>query len=277
MTRMSHAIYNNQKNNPVCAIDIDSEYHMYEDNRDRFNCIFCDVQIQFSRGKDHNDPHFKNWPLTNHKSFCIVPNIERQKEKYSNPGDIELLVSTILPRAQRLNDSRNKIEINRLNKAKVYEGKRSKKFIYGLVNLLDNKNHYKLKNEYKSLELLIEDGTKIMLKDLFGTQDEIIERVSTANENRIICILKGNTRKAQKIKNSIKIPLTKGKNPLYKNSKDFSLFIKWDYVEKNKDFIKDIENALIVCYGEAVINDYGTEIEVFSIKNQIVVLRKYDK
>jgi len=275
MTRMSHAIFNKEKINPVCALDIDNEYHKYEDRRDKFTCIFCDVQVQFSRGKDHNDPHFKNWPLKNHKSFCAIPFIERQKDNHDNTGEIELLVSTILPRAQRLNDDKSSIEINRLKKAKVYGGKRSKKFIYNLINLLDSKNYYKLKSEYESLELLIEDGNKIMLKDLFGSQDEIIQRINDSNGDRVICILRGNTRKAQTIKSSIKIPFTKGKNAQYKNTQDLSLFIRWDYVDKNKEFINSIENALIICYGEAVTNEYGTEIEIFSIKNQIVVLRKY--
>lgn len=224
MTRMSHAIFNKDKDNPVCALDIDNEYHRYEDKRDKFTCIFCDVQVQFSRGKDHNDPHFKNWPLINHKSSCIVPIIERQKDNHDNAGEIEFLVSTVLPRAQRLNLDKKSIDINRIKKTKVYGGKRSKKFMYNLINLLDNKNYYKLKSQYENLQLLIEDGSKILLGDLIGTQDEIVHRINNSKDNSVICILRGNTRKAQMIKNNIKIPLTKGNNPQYKNSQDFSLF-----------------------------------------------------
>lgn len=180
------------------------------------------------------------------------------------------MVSTILPRAQRLKDDKTNIEVNKSKKAKIYGGKRSKKFIYDLSNLLDSRNYYELKAEYENLELLIEDGNKIRLKDLFGTQDEVIQRINNSNEDRVICILKGNTRRAQKIKNNIKIPLTKGNNDKYKNTQDFSLFIRWDYVEKNKELISSIENSLIICYGEAVTNEYGTEIEVFLLKIKLL-------
>lgn len=124
--------------------------------------------------------------------------------------------------------------------------------------------------------MLTEDGNLIKLKNLVGSQDEIIERIDNTTGGSFICILRGNTGKARAVKNNIVIPLTKGKNPAYKNTKDFSLFIRWDYVEKNKEFIESIENALIICYGEAKTNEYGTELEVFSIKNQIEVLKKYD-
>ncbi|MFK4474905.1 hypothetical protein ABH897_004673 [Paenibacillus sp. RC73] len=276
MTRMSHAIFNKQTDNLVCALDVDSEYYKYQDKRDKFSCKFCGVQVQFTRGKDHKDPHFKNWPLINHLSECAIPNIEKQKEKFENYGEIEQLVSTILPRSQRLKDDKTTININRVNRAKEFGGRRSRKFIYSLVNLLDSRNYFNLKKDYEELELLIEDGNIIKLRELMGSQDEIIQRIDATNGEGLICILRGNTRKAKTIKNNIVIPLTRGNNPAYKNTKDFSLFIRWDYVEKNKEFIESIENALVICYGEAKTNQYGTELEIFSIKSQIVVLKKYD-
>ncbi|WP_042201257.1 hypothetical protein [Paenibacillus camerounensis] len=275
MSRMSHAIYFNRKQTYLCALDVDGEFHKYEKTRDKFTCIFCGVKVQFSRGKEHNDPHFKNWPLTSHKNNCVIPIIESQKEKHENVGEVELLVSTILPRAKRLNSNQTNLSVNRSKKARVFAGKRSKKFIYSLINLLDNKNYFKIKPEFEELQLLIEDGSTIKLKELIGSQDEIIERIEQSQEKRAICILRGNTRSAQIIKNNIKIPLTKGNNPIYKNTNDFSLFISWDYAEKNKEFIKSIENSLIVCYGEATTNEFGTQIEVYSIKNQITLLKKY--
>lgn len=30
----------------------------YKKDRDKFNCIFCGVQVKFTRKKDHSDPHF---------------------------------------------------------------------------------------------------------------------------------------------------------------------------------------------------------------------------
>ncbi|MFE4573104.1 hypothetical protein [Paenibacillus chitinolyticus] len=275
MTRVSHAYFNNNKRDPVCALDVDTEYHKYKDKTDRFGCMFCGVKVQFTRGKEHNDPHFKNWPLIRHKSSCDIPNIERQKENYDNDGEIELLVSTILPRAKRLEKTKKAINVNRSNKAKIYGGRRSKKFIYNIVNLLCKQNLYQLKPEYEDLELLIEDGSRIKLKELLGTQDEIIKRINESEEKRVTCILRGNTRKAQMVKNNIKIPLTIGNNPSYKNTQNFSLFIRWDYVDKNKEFIESIENSLILCYGEALTNEFGTEMEIFSVRHQVVVLKKY--
>lgn len=193
----------------------------------------------------------------------------------SDSNEIELLFSTILPWAKRLKDNSNDLKVNRSTKARTYGGKITRKFIYNIRNLLDSEKLYKLKKEYENIEILVEDKSTVKLKDLIGTQDEIIHRIKESENNNVLCILKGSTLKAQKIKNNVKIPLSVGTNPLYKNSMPFSLFIRWDYLNKNIDFIRSIENALIICYGEAIVNEYGIEIEIYSIENQIVVLRKH--
>lgn len=273
MSRMSHARFNDSE--PICAIEVDDDFDSYEEKRDQFNCIFCGVQVQFSRGKDHNDPHFKNWPLKEHASTCIIPKIEKQRENFPDNSDVEILISTILPRAKRLNVSNHKIEINRATKARLFGGTRSKQFIYTLRNLLDERNLYNLKKEYANLEMMVEDGTTIKLVDLIGTQDAIIDRIGLEYNEHIFCLLKGTTKKAIKVGNNIKIPFTIGKNPKYKNRKGFSLFISWDYKEKNLKLINQIENCLVICYGESVRNEFGYEMEMFSIKHQIVILKKF--
>lgn len=272
---MSHAKFKGAED--ICAIEVDDNFNCYEKERDKFSCIFCGVKVQFSRGKNHDDPHFKNWPLTDHKSDCGDSLLKKQLERYPNEGEVETLVSTILPRAQRLNTFTHNMEIVRGNKAKVFGGRRTKQYIYTLSNLLDERNFYNIKADYNDLEFIIEDGTRIKLVDLFGTQDEIINRMQALNEDSRICVLKGTTKTVIHAKNNIIIPLTKGNKPNYKNTKDFSLFIKWDYRDKNIDFLSQIENSLIVCYGEATNTDYGYQMEIFSIKHQVVILKRFNK
>ncbi|MBU3200614.1 hypothetical protein LL037_21050 [Clostridium estertheticum] len=275
MSRMSHAKYRNFEE-PVSAIDIDENYNSYnEEERKHFKCIFCNSQVQFSRGKSHDDPHFKNWPNMNHKDSCIVQNAENQKYTFKGDVDLEVLVSTILPRSMRLNSSSTTTYVSRGKRAKRFGGKTTQKFIYQIKNLLDPKNKFNIKTEYKELKLLVEDGTQVSIKDIIKTQDEIIDIIDQKDCNEIICILRGTISKPLKRGTNYVIPMTKGNNSEYKNSKSFNLFINYEYVQKNVNSLDKIKDSLIICYGIAEKTQYGYQMELFSIKNQVELLRKF--
>lgn len=272
---MSHARYRNLEE-PVSAIEIDENYDSYTDeDRRHFKCIFCNSRVQFSRGKSHDDPHFKNWPNTNHKNDCCVPNAEKQKNTFKGDIDLEVLVSTILPRSMRLNHPQTSPSVSRDKRAKTYGGKTIQKFIYQIKNLLDSKNKFNIKPEYEDLKLLVEDGTQISIKDIIKTQDEIIDIIDQNGGNEAICIIKGTISKLIEKDGNYIIPMTKGKNPEYKNSKNFNLFINYKYVEKNANSLDKIKNSLIICYGIAEKTQYGYQMELYSIKNQVEVLMHF--
>lgn len=275
MSRMSHARYRNFEDH-VSAIEIDENYDSYnEEDRRQFKCIFCNSQVQFSRGKSHDDPHFKNWPNTNHKDGCCVPNAEKQRNTFSKDVDLEVLVSTILPRSMRLDTHNTPPSVSRGKRAKRFGGKTTKKFIYEIKNLLDSKNKFNIRPEYEDLKLLVEDGTQVSIKDMIKTQDEIIDIIDQNNDNEVICILRGTTSRTSKRGSNYVIPMTKGKNPEYKNSKNFNLFISYEYVEKNTNLLDKIKNSLIICYGIAEKTEYGYQMELYSIKNQVEILKQF--
>jgi len=277
VSRMSHARYRNFED-PVSAIEIDENYNSYnEEDRRQFKCIFCNSQVQFSRGKSHDDPHFKNWPNTNHKDGCCVPNAEKQRNTFSGDVDLEVLVSTILPRSMRLDTPNTPPSVSRGKRAKRFGGKTTQKFIYQIKNLLDSKNKFNIKPEYEDLKLLVEDGKQVSIKDIIKTQDEIIDIIDQSNGNEVICILRGNTSRPYKRGSNYVIPMTKGKNPEYKNSKSFNLFISYEYVEKNTNLVDEIKNSLIICYGIAEKTEYGYQMELYSIKNQVEILKQFKK
>lgn len=275
MSRMSHVRYRNFED-PVSAIEIDENYDSYnEEDRRQFKCIFCNSQVQFSRGKSHDDPHFKNWPNTNHKDGCGVPNAEKQRNTFSRDVDLEVIVSTILPRSMRLDTHNASPSVSRVKRAKRFGGKTTRKFIYQIKNLLDSKNKFNIKPEYEDLKLLVEDGTQVSIKDIMKTQDEIIDIIDQNNDNEVICILRGTTSRPSKRGSNYVIPMTKGKNPEYKNSKNFNLFISYEYVEKNTNLLDKIKNSLIICYGIAEKTEYGYQMELYSIKNQVEILKQF--
>lgn len=277
MSRMSHAKYRDIEE-PVSAIEIDENYDLYTDeDRKHFKCIFCNSKVQFSRGKSHDDPHFKNWPNMNHDYSCCVPNVENQKEKFKDDINLEVLVSTILQRSRRLDHPNIPPSVSRGDKAKRFAGKTTRKFIYQIRNLLDSKKRFSIKPKYEDLELLVEDGTRVSIKDLIKTQDEIIDIIDQNNGNEVICILRGTVGKPIEKWGNYIIPMTKGENPEYKNSKDFRLFINREYVEKNISLLNEIKDSLIISYGIAEKTQYGYQMELYSIKNQVEVLMRFKR
>jgi hypothetical protein len=254
MARINSALYNNDI---IDAFEVDDNYDYYK--RDMFKCPDCDVKIQFNRGINKNDPHFKNWPNIEHTGNCGIA-LHYNKFKVTDNENIDTIISTILPRSTRLKT------INHANKKEIiikrYFGNRSKKFL----NALNSLN----KNEIENLSLRTEDGITIKLMEMILRQDEIIERLEN-NDTHFICILKGYTTKVIEIKGNIKIPLTYNGN--YGNKNKFDLFIPYSYKEKNKGLINNIENKLIYCYGFAEKNQYGSKMDIYSITHQIVIIK----
>lgn len=257
MARMNSAKYGEDI---VDAFEVDDQYDSF--NRRDFKCLHCSIQIQYSRGIDEQDPHFKNWPNVQHLASCLAHDLLKQLEGRNDRSRLEALVCTILPRAQRLRlpeDERERIvRISRLY------GKRSRKFLAALSTLNNN--------DLNELKLLAEDGQYYRIRDLIMTQDEIIEQLN-AEDGPFICILKGVTSKIQAIGNNINILMTT--NGKYKNTQAFSLFIPASYTERNHDQIAELEQSLIYCYGVPVQNQYGYKMDLYSITHQVVILRRF--
>ncbi|GKX28084.1 hypothetical protein SH1V18_05640 [Vallitalea longa] len=275
MSRMTHARYRNETE-PISAFDVDDNYDLYsEEDRREFRCIFCDSQIQFSRGKAHDDPHFKNWPLKEHGENCKVPNSIKQLEGKKNEVELQTLVSTILPRAMRPSVSISPGAKTHKDKAKRYVGKQTRKFIYDLKNVLDSKNRFAVDEEYKDLTFLTEANDEVKIEDIIMTQDKIINALDSNGGQGFICILKGTVSKVKEAKGSYIVDMTKSKNGIYGNSKGFKLYMPYDFVSKNESKMNSIKNSLIICYGIASKTDYGYQMDLYSIKNQVAVLMTF--
>ncbi|KGK29176.1 MULTISPECIES: hypothetical protein [unclassified Cellulophaga] len=242
----------------IDAYEVDDQYDSFK--KDKFKCPECNVQIQFNRGINAIDPHFKNWPKKSHLSNCEILKIHKQHNKGNN-NDIEVLISTILPRAERL-QKLNSIE--KIRKARNrYFGKRSKQFLNSLTSI-----SYE---ELKNLTIRTENKTTVKIIDLIMRQDEIINKLNS-NDESFVCILKGYTTKAVEIGENIKIPMTFGGK--YGNSQKFDLFIPSSYKSKNDKNINKIENKLIYCYGLPEKNEYGSKIDLFSITHQVAIIER---
>ena len=257
MARINSALYFNEN---VDAFEVDDNYSKYEKDTDKFKCPECHVKIQFNRGIDYQDPHFKNWPKIKHLENCEINVNYKRFTKYDNQN-VEIIISTILPRAKRLTIIKNKFPSKIL--IKRYFGKRSKKFLSAL-NMLS-------KEEINEITLRTEDGKTIKLNDIILRQDEIIEKIEN-EKTEFICVLKGYTIKKIDIKGSIKIPLTYNGN--YKNKNKFDLFIPASFNIKNEEYLANIENKLIYCYGVPEKNKFGYKMNIYSIEHQILILEK---
>lgn len=258
MARINSAIYNKQSES-VDAFEVDDHLGRYDNHR--FTCIFCGVKIQFNRGINQSDPHFKNWPNMSHSSTCKLLEIYAQIQTETNSGSVESMISTILPRAKELRLPTDE-NLKRRRIQKLYS-KRSKKFLNALATISPR--------EMQTLRVLTEDGAYVFLKDLIKTQDEIILELNRGSE--FICVLKGATGKAQPVASSFKLPLTVGSK--HGNTQKFELFIPASFVEKNRGDIESMENALILCYGVPVKNNFGCKMDLYSITHQVSVIKKF--
>lgn len=275
MSRMSHAKYRNEKE-PLDAFVVDENYDLYSaEDRKQFRCFFCNSQIQFSRGKSHDDPHFKNWPLTNHKDYCKVPNAIKQLEGTKNEIELETLVSTILHRSKRSIKASVPTAGTRKGNEKKYAGKQTRKFIYDIKKILDPANKFNVLKDYRELKLLTEDNDEVYIKDIILSQDEIIDVLDSNEYESFICILKATVSKITDINGSYIYDMTKSKKGIYGNTKDFKLYMHYDFVEKNRKIVDSIKKSLIVCYGIASKTDYGYQMELYSIKNQVAILKTF--
>jgi len=255
MARMDSALYYGESIN---AFEVDDNYNNYD--RDKFKCLECHVKIQYNRGIDGKDPHFKNWKNIDHSNNCGISSNYSRFIKKENPN-VEIIISTILPRAKRLFIIDNKFPCEKT--IKQYYGKSTKKFLAAL-NMLDD-------IELNELSLRTEDQKTIKLNEIVLRQDEIIEKMEK-EKKEFICVLNGFTNKSFELKGSIKIPLTYNGN--YKNKNKFDLFIPASFVTKNKAYLANIENKLIYCYGIPEKNQFGYKMNIYSIEHQILILEK---
>lgn len=255
MARINLSKYENEI---ISAYEVDDNYAYYK--RDRFKCLECGVKIEFNRGINALDPHFKNWKKIDHLPTCEIANLYNRQNTSKN-NNIKILISTILPRAERLKNLNTVKKIKKMQNR--YFGKSSKRFLNALSAL----------NEEELSELMIrtEDNTTVRIKDLILRQDQIIEKLELDKE-AFVCILMGHTTKVIKVGQSLKIPMTYGGR--YGNKQKFDLFIPASYISKNEKQISTIENKLIYCFGLPKINEYGAKIDLFSITHQIVIIKK---
>lgn len=258
MARINSAKYGAET---IDAFEVDDDYENFD--REKFVCPECYVKIQFNRGINQLDPHFKNWPKIEHEKNCEILRIDNLHATHDNVH-VQILTSTILPRAERLrNFSSPAIKQRIVNR---YLGKRSQKFLNSLLSLD--------KKDFNGLYIRTEDRKTILLSELIKRQDEIIEKLDTEKEP-FICVLKGVLTRRTYIGQNIKIPLTYGGN--YKNKNKFDIFIPSSFREKNIDKLLEIENSLVYCYGLAEKNQYGYKMDLYSIAHQVVSIKKLDK
>ena len=163
------------------------------------------------------------------------------------------------------------------NNEKKYGGKQTQKFLYDIRKILDPHKKFDILEEYKELKLLTEDNKEVYIKDIILTQDEIID-VLDSNENKsFVCILKATVSNIKELKGSYIYNMNKSEKGTYGNTKDFKLYMHYDFVQKNKKIINSIKKSLIICYEIASNTDYGYQMDLYAIKNQVAVLMSLKK
>ena len=244
----------------VDAITIDD--HIDDYDKSNFVCQHCGCKLEYNRGINAKDPHFKNGKLITHKDNCAFNSNYLKMKKLSLDTQLEYLIATILPRSKRLNIHAKKV--SELFKRHIL-GRQTKKFVSSLSCLY--KNNTELLNQ---VTLVTENGEKVFIKDIIKRQDEICDELDKSDiEIRILHGVIGWTRET---KGGIKVELTIGK---YKNSKSFYLFIPNQYIEKNKKY-EDLKGKRILCYGVPVKNEYGCKMDLLSITHQIYVIQDFN-
>jgi len=255
MARIKSAKYEDKIIN---AFEVDDDYDNYLTNG--FKCPKCLVKVAFNRGINYKDPHFKNWPKVKHLANCGTPKLH-ELNVYKDNGNADIVISTILPRADRFNNLDSVEKIRKF--IKRYFGERSRKFLNSLSSLSAD--------EIQNLELQTEDKKTVRVVDLIMRQDSIIDKLDSVDDS-FVCILKGFTSKPIRIGNNVKIPMTFGGK--YGNRKQFDLFVPASYYVKNEKKIDKIINKLIYCYGIPKKNKYGYKMDLYSITHQVKILEK---
>jgi len=255
MARINSAKYENEI---IDALDVDDDYDLFLTYK--FKCPECLVKVAFNRGINYKDPHFKNWPKVKHLANCEIFRLHELNNHKDN-GNVDIVISTILPRADR---NKNLDSVEKIRKTiKRYFGERSRRFLNSLVSLSPD--------EIQNLELRTEDKKTVRVVDLIMRQDSIIDRLDSVDDS-FVCIAKGFTSKPIRIGDNIKIPMTFGGK--YGNSKQFDLFVPASYYVKNENKIDKIINKLIYCYGIPEKNKYGYKMDLYSITHQVIILEK---
>lgn len=249
MARINSALY---KNEIIDAFEVDDNYNTID--RREFKCPDCRVKVAFNRGINELDPHFKNWPNTLHQIDCEIEAIQSIHKKNDN-HQVQVLTSTILPRAERLKKIDSSSDKQKI--IKRYFGKTSQKFLSAISSIPQS--------ELKTISIRTEDRKTIPVTELIKRQDEIIDKLERDKES-FVCIIKGFLTKKIEVGHSIKIPFTHGGK--YGNKKEFDLFLPASFKNKNFEKLGDIENSLIYCYGLAEKNDYGYKMDLYSVTHQ---------
>lgn len=247
----------------VTAEAVDDEYDRFIDNGNNhnFTCIFCDAKMCFSRGIDEKDPHFRNWQHTPHAPDC-KHDITYNKRRAFGTGAVEILKSTILPRAARLIAPMNE-QHNRVIRRRFF-GRDSKRFIAAVSQLIKEKKFAE--------SILVEDGTETTVGELLVRQDDICQRLEQ-DASPHICIVRGFISKVIELPSgSTKVLLTHHEKAKYGNTKPFYLFMPKSMVDKNKRLLAAIEQKQMLCYGVAEGSQYGPKMDLLSINHQMHLL-----
>ncbi|MDM1086713.1 hypothetical protein [Myroides odoratimimus] len=266
MARTNYAIY--KKEEKVESDFVESNFDDFDKNK--FTCCFCGVKVGFTKGISTTGPYFKNWRNIPHTSACLlIKNIQvylatKEDKDYKLKASEELILSTILPRAQRLfiEDKKSfkfKRVINHL------QSKRTQLFM-SAINQLNN-------HDLECLNVVTEDNEILKLKDLILSQDAIVDKLEKEEETSFIRVLKAVVSRVEKVGKNYKVIMTKGER--YQNKKDFYLFVPQSYVEKNEKHLEKLPGTLIYCYGIVEKNEFGCKMDLYSFYHQIAIHRKF--
>ncbi|MEK6495253.1 hypothetical protein [Myroides odoratimimus] len=262
MARTNFAIYDNDSKVESYYIEHNAE----EFDLTKFSCCFCGVKIGYTRGTTGTGPYFKNWKNIDHTNNCLLTqSVEsyletRQDKDYILNQEEELILSTILPRAQRL----------------FLEDKKSTKFKRIINHLQSNRTRLFMSainqlnpGDFDSFNFVTEDNEILKLKDLILPQDSIVDKLEKEAQTSFIRVLKATVSRIEKVGENYKVIMTKGGK--YQNTKDFYLFVPQSYVAKNEKKLQELKGALIYCYGIAEMNQYGCKMDLYSISHQIAI------
>lgn len=260
----------------VNADEIDDDLRDRYD-RKQFRCTSCGSKLEFNRGIDKNDPHFKNGKGVVHLSSCFyLNNYNDVTRKFPNlKSQVDVLTSIIIPRAKRIADISKVNDPEKRNKllSKIYS-KQTKKFLYAINELI-------ISNQVNSeITICTENNERVSVRELIKTQDAICALLDDHKEG-FTCIVKGViSKKISTLSDgSYKLYLTHNtENAKYGNKRQFYLFIPKTYVEKNNiDNIRNLTGCLIYCYGHPErTENYGDKMNLFFIDRQIYIIRRFD-
>ncbi|WP_213581068.1 hypothetical protein [Paenibacillus sp. J2TS4] len=268
------------------AREVHNHQHLKEPNR--YVCLGCKELPKHLLSANEKDkeptvlehvaddeyPFFRKGKLQQHYERCRFRSPDSKvislAETNGMSVDERAKVIRILTSAKLVRKIGDPLGYSRRAYAKFFTQPAHQKFYFFLSSLLKDYEINTFKNNVSVFGVLTESGEKVKFADIFGMQDDIINRIDKLGSS-CLAVVVGTVRKASH-KGHIIIDFSTSREEKRRNSKPFRLYVHHDYAAKVGD-VTLLENQKIACYGfaEKKMLAHGTvyQMELYSIEHQI--------